>query len=44
VLLAAYVILPMEGPTVSWITVAAVFTPIIGIFVGQRTVLAMLTR
>ena len=44
VLLAAYVILPREGETASWITIAAVFTPIVGIFVGQRVVLSMLSR
>lgn len=37
---AAYVILPMGGLAI-WL---AVFTPIIGIFVGQRLVLSMLGR
>jgi hypothetical protein len=34
----------MEGSSTSWITLLAVFTPIIGIFVGQRLVLSMLGR
>ena len=44
VLVAAYIILPREGPSTSWITLLAVFTPILGIFVGQRLVLSMLSR